>query len=190
MATIPEAFLTPEEYLAQERLAFEKSEYIDGRVYAMSGGSEHHSLIGTNVTGALWQQLRARGCRVYGSDLRVSSARGRRFFYPDASVICGASRYHDDHRDTVTNPVVLFEVLSETTEAYDKGSKFLSYQGITSLREYVLIHQAVPLVEHYLRAENESWTYHKVEGTTSTLALPSVQCTLELSDIYLSVFQA
>ena len=190
MATVPEPFVTPEEYLAQERLAFEKSEYIDGRIYAMSGGSEYHSVIGTNITAILWPQLRGRNCRVHGSDLRISSARGRRFFYPDASVICGPSQYHDDHRDTITNPIVLVEVLSESTGAYDKGPKFLSYQGIATLREYLLVHQDAALVEQYVKGDADTWHYRRIEGLESSIALQSVGCSLSLSEVYFSVFQA
>lgn len=190
MASIPDVFISPEDYLVQERAAEEKSEYLDGHVYAMSGASEQHSLISSNLIGTLWNQLRGRACRVHGSDLRIS-VRGKRFFYPDISVVCGPSQFHDNlPKDTVTNPTLVIEVLSDSTAAYDKGAKFFSYQGIPSLQEYLMVHQDQALVEHYIRRSDDSWIYHKVEGLDASLELPSIECSLPLAEVYLSVFQA
>jgi len=190
MSSIPGIFISPEDYLVQERAAQEKSEYLDGRVYAMSGASVPHNLISMNLGALLWNQLRGHTCRVFGSDLRIS-VKGKRFFYPDVSVICGEAQFHDDQpKDTVTNPTLVVEVLSESTAAYDKGAKFLSYQGIVSLQEYLLVHQDQPLVEHYLRRADDTWIYQKVEGLGAVLELPSIQCSLKLEEVYLSVFQA
>jgi len=190
MASIPDVFVSPEEYLTQERAAQEKSEYVDGRIYAMSGASMHHNLISSNLLGTLWNQLRGRSCRVFGSDLRIS-VRGKRFFYPDISVVCGPAQFHDEQpKDTVTNPTLVIEILSESTAAYDKGAKFLSYQGIASLQEYLMVHQDQALVEHYTRRSDDSWIYHKVEGLEASVELPSIECSLKLEEVYLSVFQA
>ena len=190
MNSLADDYVSPEEYLAMDRAAETKSEYFDGRVLAMSGGTSEHALLPSNLTGLLWPQLRVGNCRVYSSDLRVASPSGRRFFYPDLTVVCGQLEFHDRHRDTVTNPKVVFEVLSESTAGYDCGPKFLTYQTIPSLQEYVLVHQDVPLIEHYLRSSNETWIYRKAEGLEAVLELPSIQSSLNLSEVYLSVFQA
>lgn len=190
MASIPDVFVSPEDYLTQERTAEAKSEYLDGRVYAMSGASMTHNLVSGNLFGSLWNQLKGRSCRVFGSDLRIS-VRGKRFFYPDISVVCGPAQFHDDQpKDTVTNPTLVIEVLSESTAAYDKGAKFFSYQGISSLQEYLMVHQDQALVEHYIRRSDDSWIYQKVEGLDASLELPSIECSLPLAEVYLSVFQA
>lgn len=183
-------YVSPEDYLALDRAAETKSEYFDGRVLAMSGGTPQHALIPSNITGLLWPQLKAGLCRTYNSDLRVAAPSGRRFFYPDLTVVCGSLEFHGRHRDTVTNPKVVFEVLSESTAGYDCGPKFLTYQTMPSLQEYVLVHQDAHLIEHYVRSQNETWIYRKVEGPEAVLELPSIQCSLNLEDIYLSVFQA
>lgn len=183
-------YVSPEEYLDRERLAETKSEYYDGQVLAMSGGSEEHSLIAANILAGLHSQLQPGPCRVYTSDMRIASASGRRFFYPDVTVICGPTEFHDLHRDTATNPKVVFEVLSRSTAAYDCGKKFFAYQAIPSLQEYLLVYQDAPLIEHYVRRSDETWIYQKVEGLQALLQLPTVERSLTLEKIYLSVFQA
>ena len=189
MVSLPDSYVSPEEYLARERATETKSEYWDGRIYAMSGGSVYHSLIAANLIAVLWPQLRGKPCRVHGSDLRISAANGKRYFYPDVSVICGPALFDDERKDTATNPTVIVEVLSESTAAYDRGPKFLSYQGIATLQEYLLVHQDQPVLEHYLRRSDDTWIYHKLEGTASGLDLPSIQCSLKLEEVYLSVFE-
>lgn len=188
MASLSDPYISPEAYLAQERGAQFKSEYWDGRIYAMSGGSEQHCLIAMNLGASLWQQLKGRPCRPYGSDMRIATSTGKRYFYPDLSVICGPTQFHDEHKDTAVNPTVIVEVLSESTAAYDRGPKFLSYQGIVALQEYLLVHADQPIVEHYLSRPDDSWIYQKVEGLTANLILTSIQCSLNLEEVYLSVF--
>lgn len=190
MNSLADDYVSPEEYLDRERLAETKSEYYDGRVLAMSGGSPEHPLIPANLIANLHPQLRKGICRVYHSDLRVASSNGRRFFYPDLSVACGPPEFHDHHRDTVTNPKVLFEVLSRSSFVYDHGPKFLSYQTIPSLQEYLMVHQDQPLVEHFVRGKDETWVYRKYEGLQALFSLPSIDCLMSLEDVYLSVFQA
>lgn len=188
MASVPNVYLTPEEYLALERAAERKSEYADGEVFAMAGGSERHNLIVANLIAGLHGQLAGRPCRVYPSDLKVRAANPRFFFYPDVTVVCGETRFHDEHRDVVLNPAVIFEVLSEATAAYDRGKKFQAYQQLDTLAEYVLVSQDEALVEHYVRREDGSWIYTKLAGDEARLELPSVGCVLELSFIYQNVF--
>nr|MBA3533632.1 Uma2 family endonuclease [Ardenticatenales bacterium] len=124
MSSLPKYSINPEEYLSLERKAEFKSEYMDGAIIAMAGSSERHNLIVANIIAGLHGQLRGRSCRVYPSDLKVRATK-RHFFYPDVSVICGETTFHDEQRDVVLNPIVIFEVLSEGTAAYDRGKKFL-----------------------------------------------------------------
>src|SRR5919206_4091804 len=160
MSSLPSYYLSPEEYLAIERKAEYKSEYFDGVVYAMAGGSERHNLIAANIIIALGVQLRDRPCRVYPSDLKVRVPNSRKFFYPDVSVVCGETQFADEERDVVLNPIVVVEVLSESTAAFDRGKKFQSYQQIESLQEYLLVSQDEFVVEHFLRQEG-GWFYTK-----------------------------
>ena len=184
MTSLPSYYLSPEEYLAAERRAEYKSEYIDGVVYAMSGASERHNLIVANLITSLVVQLRGRPCRVYPSDLKVRMPSGKRFFYPDVSVVGGEVKFADDKRDVILNPVLIIEVLSESTAACDRGKKFLSYQQVESLQEYLLISQDEVLVEHFVRQGNDTWLYTKAASTEEAVVLPSVECKLALSDVY------
>src|SRR5882672_4285053 len=130
MASVPNYYLTAEEYLTLERNAEFKSEYLDGVVYALAGASPRHNLIVANIIISVGGQLKGRPCRVYPSDLRVRVSSAKRFFYPDVSVVCGDDEFADDEQDIILNPTLLVEVSSETTAAYDRGKKFLSYQQI------------------------------------------------------------
>ena len=184
MSSLPSYYLSPEEYLAIERQAEYKSEYVDGVMYAMAGGSERHNLIAGNLITELNIQLRKAPCRVYPSDLKVHVPNSKRFFYPDVSVVCGETQFADDERDVVLNPILIVEVLSESTAAFDRGKKFQSYQQIDSLQEYLLVSQDEHLVEHYLRQEDAHWLYTKVNGLDGEIILPTLKCQLSLSDIY------
>lgn len=182
MSSLPDYYISPEEYLSLERRAEFKSEYFDGVIYAMAGGSERHNLIAANVIIALGVQLRDRPCRVYPSDLKVRVPNSKRFFYPDVSVVCGKTQFADEERDVILNPILVVEVLSESTEAFDRGKEFSSYQQIESLREYLLVAQDEFVVEHYLRQE-DGWLYTKASGEAD-LVLPALDCRVALSDIY------
>ena len=182
MASLPQSHLTAEEYLARERVAERKSEYIDGVVVAMAGASERHNLIVANVIMTIGPALRGGPCRVYPSDLKVRV--GSRFFYPDVSVICGDTIFADDEKDVVLNPTLIVEVLSETTRDYDRGPKFFSYQQIPSLQDYLLVHQDEVMVEHYRRHPPNAWLYTQTVGLGSTLELPSLGYRMALTDIY------
>ena len=184
MSTQPNYYLTPEEYLAIERQAEYKSEYVDGVMYAMAGGSERHNLLVGNVIVELGGRLRGRPCRVYPSDLKVSVPNSKGFFYPDVSVVCGETKFADDKRDVVLNPVIIVEVLSDSTAGFDRGKKFLSYQQIESLEEYVLVSQDECLIEKYVRRDDGSWLYTKVSGLEAHIKLESIGCEIPLSSIY------
>ena len=183
MSSLPDYYLSPEEYLSLERRAEFKSEYLDGVVYAMAGGSERHNLIAANLIITLGVQLRDRPCRVYPSDLKVRVPNSKKFFYPDVAVVCGETQFADEERDVILNPILVVEVLSDSTEAFDRGKRFSSYQQIDFLREYLLVSQGEFQVEHYLRQET-GWFYTKAAGLDAALALPALNCRLELSDIY------
>jgi Uma2 family endonuclease len=184
MAMQRDTYLTPEEYLAIERKAEYKSEYVDGVIYAMSGASLRHNKIVANVIIELGQQLRGRPCSALPSDIKVRMPDSRKFFYPDVSVLCGEPQFHDERQDIILNPILIVEVLSESTAAYDRGEKFQAYQQVTSLQEYILISQDKNFVQHYVRQTQESWTYTAAFGMESTLNLPSIECTLSLQAIY------
>ncbi|MFS8071752.1 MAG: Uma2 family endonuclease, partial [Byssovorax sp.] len=166
---------TPEEYLAWERSSDEKHEYFDGEVFAMAGASEEHNLIVTNIVATLWIALRQRPCKVYPSDLRVKIPSTGLYTYPDASVLCDRPEFEDDAADTLLNPQIIFEVLSDSTEDYDRGTKFKHYRSIPSFREYVLVSQTEILVEHSIRQEDGSWLLRD-HGAGGRLVLASIGC--------------
>lgn len=184
MSTQLDNYLTPEEYLALERRAEQKSEYVDGAVFAMSGASLRHNTIVANVIVELGRQLRGRDCRVLASDMKVRVPDSRRFFYPDVSVVCGEPQFHDERSDVLLNPTLIVEVLSESTAAFDRGDKFQAYQQLESLKEYLLISQDKKVVEQYVRQTRDVWSYTATVGLESSLSLPSIECTLSLGATY------
>lgn len=184
MSTQPNIYLSPEEYLTLERQAEYKSEYFNGVVYAMSGASERHNLITLNTAADLLFQLRGRPCRVYSNDMKVRLPDSRKFFYPDVIVVCGQPQFHDERTDILLNPILIIEVLSGSTEAFDRGGKFQAYQRLESLQEYILISQDKPMVEQYVRQSEATWKYTAAIGLESILSLPSIECTLNLSAVY------
>ena len=184
MATQTVTYVMPEEYLAAERLSETKSEYIDGVVYPMTGAKLNHIQIVSNLTVELGTQLRARPCRVLPSQLKVRLQESRKFFYPDVTVVCDAPQFHDERTDIILNPVLVIEVLSKSTEAFDRGAKFEAYQTLESLEEYLLVAQDSPRIEQYVKNGDGSWKYTAAAGLESTLTLPSIECTLSLSAVY------
>ncbi len=184
MSTQRDTYISPEEYLAFERAAEYKSEYLDGVIYAMTGASLDHIQIVGNITHELSDQLNARPCRVLANEMKVRMSDSRKFFYPDVTVLCDKPQFHDERTDIILNPLLIIEVLSKSTEAFDRGAKFQAYQGLDSLREYLLVAQDKPAVEQFVRRPDGSWTYRAVSGLESSLLLPSVECTLGLSAVY------
>ena len=181
-----QAFLTPEEYLANERKALTKSEYRNGQIHAMPGASHEHNVIMGNTFAELHIQLRDRTCIVYPSDMRVKVSSTGRYTYPDVIVVCDEPQFEDSHFDTLLNPTVLIEVLSPSTAAYDRGEKFAAYQKLDSLREYVLISQENVCVEHYLRQEQD-WDLTEFRSLDDVFSLVSIGCELALQAIYAKV---
>ena len=153
--------MTEEEYLVYERDSITRHEYYNGRIYAMTGGTESHNLIAANTLATLHSQLRQRPCRVYQSDMRVRIDETGLNTYPDVLVICGQPQFTDTTRDTVTNPIVIIEVLSPSTERYDRGMKFQHYRTIETLQDYLLLAQDKQYIEHYSRRENGERCYER-----------------------------
>jgi Uma2 family endonuclease len=179
------SYFSPEEYLAFERGTDARHEYLDGHVYAMAGESIEHSRICVNVAGELRARLKGRPCEVLSPNMKVVTSPSGLFSYPDVVVICGEPRFYDERRDILTNPTVVFEVLSPSTEAYDRGEKFLRYRTqVAALREYVLVSQHRPLVEHYVRQPDGSWSYSSAGDLSEAVDLPSIDCRLPLSEVY------
>jgi Uma2 family endonuclease len=176
-------FVTPGEYLELERKSEIRSEYIAGHIFAMSGASRRHNLIAVNFVREVSSQVRGRPCEVYMSDMRVKVSPTGMYTYPDIVAVCGEPRFEDAHIDTLLNPVVIVEVLSESTEAYDRGEKFAHYRRLDTLREYVLVAQDKVRVEHYVR-EGEQWILSEISDPESALHLASVDCHVALAAIY------
>lgn len=183
MASLPKQLYTPEEYLALERQADYKSEYVDGEIYAMAGASEAHDFIAGEIYAALLVAFRRGPCAVLSSDVKVRVT-GRRYVYPDVVAVCGERRYADDQKDVLLNPTVIFEVLSPSTELYDRGQKLQFYRSLPSLKDYVLVAQHRPHLELYSREADGTWRYSDVWGLRGHLYIPSIDCTLALADVY------
>src|SRR5574341_1227638 len=184
MTALPKHKWTPESYLEFERASETKHEYLDGEVYEMVGGTENHNLITANTLATLHAQLRNRPCRIYPSDMRIKVSPTGLYTYPDLSVVCGEARFEDETRDTLLNPTIVVEVLSPSTERYDRGKKFLHYRTLESLQSYVLVAQDSYHVEHYARQPDNTWLLRDVTGLDSVLELPVIGCTLALADVY------
>jgi Uma2 family endonuclease len=184
MSSRPKTYLTPEEYLAIERRNEYKSEYIDGEMVAMTGASRRHNLITTSITGQLYPQLRGRACESYSGDMRVRIPTTRAYMYPDAVVVCGEPQLEDDYLDALLNPTVLVEVLSESTERYDRGRKFGFYRTIESLAEYVLVAQDECRVEQYAKQPDGRRLLTDHRSLEDVVEPASIQCTLRLSEVY------
>jgi Uma2 family endonuclease len=184
MAAQPKTYLSVEDYLAGERMSDVKHEYYAGEVFAFAGGSEAHNLIAANVLASLHTQLRRRPCKVYPSDMRVKVQRTGLYTYPDVVVVCGQPQFEDVEHDTLLNPTVIIEVLSPSTERYDRGKKFQNYRTIDSLAEYLLIAQDTYRIEQYIRQPDQQWLLSEATSLDAMIELPSIRGTLALVDVY------
>lgn len=178
--------VTDEEYLERERRAEVKSELHDGEVVAMAGGSPRHNALSLNVGAALRQRFRERraSCVAFSSDQRIHIEATGLYTYADVSVACSGARFHPKHRDTLINPKLIVEVLSKSTEAYDRGAKFAHYQTIPSLTEYVLVSQYERRIEHFHLLETGQWLLTVLKGDEARLLLPALGCEIPLGEIY------
>jgi len=190
----PESFYTEDEYLALERASQERREYLDGQIYLMAGESEAHGTICINLTIEIGAQLKGTPCRAFSKDTKVRSgplpksrysAEGF-YSFPDLLVVCGERRYLDEHRDVLLNPKVIIEVLSPSTEAFDRGEKFARYrEHLDSLTDYVVVAQSQPLIEHFAQDENGQWVIAATATDLSaSVVINSIGCTLKLSEVY------
>ncbi len=187
MSSRTQTRLSVEDYLALERQAESRSEYLDGEVFAMVGASREHNLIAGNVFASLHGQVRERDCEVYASDMRVRVSATHLFTYPDVVAVCGEPRFDDQELDTLLNPTLIVEVLSRSTADYDRGSKFAHYRALPSLAEYLLIAQDRVHVEHFERQASERWLFTETDDLAARIELPAIGCTLALAEIYAKV---
>lgn len=193
--SLPESYVSYSvaEYLALERESEERHEYLDGQIYEMAGESPEHGTICVNIGGQLYNQLRGKPCQAFSKDMKVRSGpvpkRGYTtkglFSYPDLLVVCGGLKFHDTHRDVLLNPTVIIEVLSPTTEAFDRGEKWVRYQTwLPELTDYLPVSQSTPQIDHFHRQPSGEWIYSLVNNLEASLHLTSIDCTLQLTDIY------
>ncbi len=181
----PKTHFTPDEYLTFERGAETKHEYVDGQIYAMAGASPSHNQICFNVIGELHRQLKGTSCFGFASDQKIRTDPMDLFSYPDITIVCGEAKFHDEHEDVILNPKVVIEVLSPTTEAFDRGEKFARYRQLKSLSDYILIAQDRSSVEHYTRQKGKRpWLYTVETEMESELAIDSIKCRLKSADVY------
>ena len=176
--------MSPEEFLAFERASDEKHEYRDGEINLMSGARRAHNVIAVNVGSGLHGALKGRDCETYIADMRVFVPSVRLYTYPDIVVVCGEPEFIDDEFDTLINPLLLIEILSESTESYDRGQKFKNYRSIDSLREYVLISQKSTSIEKYVKHGDGLWMLSEASGLESSITLECIDCTTPLTEIY------
>jgi len=192
MATDTQTYVTPDEYLAREREAEQKHEYVDGEVRPMSGASFQHVLIVTNIVRELSTRLRESDCLVASTDLRVRVRPDGLFTYPDVVVVCEAPQFADEHHDTLLNPTLIVEVLSASTRDYDRGEgrrscpryKFARYRTLDTLQEYVLVDQATTHVEHFVRQPEGGWLLSETDARADAISLAAIDCELPLSEMY------
>ncbi|MBX3423254.1 MAG: Uma2 family endonuclease [Pirellulaceae bacterium] len=179
--------VTLAEYEAHERASEIKSEYYRGEIFAMAGGSANHGLIAANIVRELGNALKDRPCRVFNSDLRVKVEETGLYTYPDVSVVCGPLQYDNDVSQTVTNPILLVEVLSDASESYDRGTKATHYRRILSLQEFVLVSQKSSAVETLVRQAAGAWLLREACRLEEHIRFQSLDLSLALSEIYRGV---
>ena len=184
MASHPKHHYTPAEYLALERTAPYKSEYYYGEIFAMSGASREHNIITLNVATLFNNQLEARDCEVYASEMRVRIPATNVYAYPDVVVVCGEPQFEDDCFDTLLNPTLIVEVLSPSSEKHDRTKKFADYRRIASLGEYVMIAQQECRVSQYLTQSESPWLFQEASSLSETISLVSIDCQLSLESVY------
>lgn len=184
MSAIPKTKLTPEDYLEFERKSEIKHEYFNGEIFAMSGAKRNHNKITTNLSGLVWQHLKGKDCENYSNDMRVFVPETGLYTYPDLVVVCGEPQFQDNVFDTLLNPILLIEVLSDSTEGYDRGKKFQHYRSIESLQEYVLVSQDEARIEKYVKHGDGFWLLSEAVGLDSEIEFASIECQIALAEVY------
>lgn len=184
MSALPKTALNPKEYLKFERASHVKHEYFSGEIFAMAGAKRRHNLIALNIGSEIRTNLKGKDCEAYPSDMRVFVEKFGLYTYPDISVVCGKPQFQDDVLDTLLNPALLIEILSDSTESYDRGRKFQHYRSIDSLREYVLVSQNDARIEKYIKQGNGFWVLSEAAGIDSEITFESIGCTIALAEVY------
>lgn len=188
MSAMKQRRMTEDEYLAAERKAERKSEYYDGEVVAMAGASFFHNSIKDNLIGLLSPQLRNAGCRTFSSDMKVWSPRTRQYTYPDIVIICGKPEFKDEKTDILLNPKVIIEVLSPSTDRYDRTTKFKGFIALESVQEYILVSQFDPFVQRFVRRTlHSNWEMTPFVGLESDFELATIPVKIPMADIYRDV---
>ena len=187
MSTAAKRRLTPEEYLAIERDVPTKHEFYQGEMFAMSGASREHNQVTFNLAGSLHSQLKDRDCNAYVNDMRVKVSATGLYTYPDVVITCEKPKFEDSVVDTLLNPQAIIEVLSESTEKYDRGDKFAQYRQLPSLREYVLVSQERPHIELFTKTDAGVWMLTEAIGLESSIDIPAIACRLTLAEVYSKV---
>ena len=184
MSQPAEQFITPADYLVLERKALIKSEYLNGRIYAMSGASLQHNRIVAGLAVTVGNQLRRKSCEPFFGDMRVKVSPTGLYTYPDVVIVCGELRLEDQAFDTLLNPTVIIEVLSDSTEKYDRGEKFAHYRALDSLTDYLLVAQNQPRIERFNRQAEGHWLYSVADGLDAQMNVGEMDCVLRLNEIY------
>jgi Uma2 family endonuclease len=187
MSTAAKTSLTPQEYLARERRAETRSEFYRGEMFAMAGASWEHTLIKDNLSRETGTQFKGGPCRVLTSDMRVKVSATGLYTYPDLVVVCDDPQFDDEVMDTLLNPRVIVEVLSDSTEKYDRGEKFIQYRQIPSLQEYVLVSQESPLIERFIRQPDNTWVLATFDNLAQAFSFATVPVSIPFSEIYRDV---
>lgn len=187
MTAVPKKKLTVAEYLAIEKAAEFKSEFYDGEMFAMAGASREHNALHNNLVIDIGSRLDGSPCRTYSSDQRVKVQSTGLYTYPDVVIVCGGAMYDPEDRDSLINPAAVVEILSPSTERYDRGTKFLHYQSIPSLREFILVSQSAMLIQSFVRQPNETWTLTTFSGQDAVLELSVAPVRVPLARLYRDV---
>lgn len=178
--------ITPEEYLAMERESDIKSEYLNGEIFAMAGASQEHNQISSNIVRILGNKLLEKPCSVYASDMKVKieTIKVNKYTYPDIVITCNDEKFEDEKRDILLNPLVIIEILSDSTEAYDRGMKFIHYQQIDSLVEYIIVSQKFCQVERFIRTNDNEWIYSEFHEMNNIIQINVANCEFPVKEIY------
>lgn len=188
MSAVPALkFITIEDYLSLEETAEEKHEYYRGEIFAMAGGTIAHNRLVRNALTAIDEFLAGKNCEVFPSDLKVHNEANSLFTYPDISIVCGEPQKWQDRNDTITNPVVIIEVLSESTQLYDRGQKFKLYRSIPSLKEYLLVSSLEYMVEHFTKQAEDAWNFRELSNPEDQLTIESIGFSCPIIELYRNV---
>ena len=179
-------WISPEEYLQQEEIATDRHEYFKSEVFMMAGGTHNHEVICGNMFAALHQHARRKGCTAYGRNMKILVKANGLYTYPDTMLVCGQIEFVAERKDIIINPLVIVEVLSDSTQSYDRGDKFALYRGIPVFAHYVLIHQDQPHIEYHQKT-NRGWLLTELVGLDTLLTLPGLDFQLPLTELYLGV---